>query len=56
MCSSDLLLDVQFATPHPASMGAFTVLRADYLRRVRAAAAKQVDLRALRPDPFAGLG
>jgi leucyl/phenylalanyl-tRNA--protein transferase len=48
------LLDVQFVTPHLASMGAFTMPRAAYLQAVRSAAAKCVDLRLLRPDPVAG--
>lgn len=48
------LLDVQFVTPHLASMGAFTMPRSAYLRAVRSAAAKGVDLRLLQPDPLAG--
>lgn len=44
------LLDVQFVTPHLASLGAFAVPRREYLQRLRACADRPVDLRALVPD------
>lgn len=43
------LFDVQFATPHLASLGAFVVPRAEYLRRLAAAREQAVDLRQLQP-------
>lgn len=41
------LLDVQFATPHLQSLGAFEVSRAEYLRRLAVAVPATVDLRWL---------
>lgn len=41
------VIDVQFVTPHLATLGAFTVPRTDYLQRIAAATAKVV---RLRPD------
>jgi leucyl/phenylalanyl-tRNA--protein transferase len=43
------LLDVQFVTPHLASLGAFEVRRTDYLGRVRDVRDRAVDLRGLVP-------
>ena len=42
------LFDVQFVTPHLRRLGAVEVPRADYLRRLRAAAARAVSLAQLR--------
>jgi len=39
------LLDVQFVTPHLASLGAFEVTRDDYLGRLAIAVERRVDLR-----------
>lgn len=39
-----VLFDVQFETPHLASMGATTISRRDYLRRVASAVKSDVDL------------
>ncbi|MFY9343869.1 MAG: leucyl/phenylalanyl-tRNA--protein transferase [Planctomycetota bacterium] len=47
------LFDVQFATAHLASLGAFEVPRAEYLRRVAVAAELPVDLRGLVPGVVA---
>jgi leucyl/phenylalanyl-tRNA--protein transferase len=47
------LFDVQFVTPHLATMGAFEVPRAEYLQRLPAACAGKVELRDVVPDPFA---
>jgi leucyl/phenylalanyl-tRNA--protein transferase len=49
------LFDVQFLTPHLASMGVYEISRAAYLARVRAATARNVALRDLpvRLDPAA---
>jgi leucyl/phenylalanyl-tRNA--protein transferase len=41
------LFDVQFVTPHLASMGAFSVPRTEYLKRLAAVRDKSVDLREL---------
>lgn len=41
------VLDVQFLTPHLASMGAFEVPRSEYLARLRGARDRRVDLRKL---------
>lgn len=41
------LLDVQFVTPHLASMGAWSVSRHDYLVRLAACVDRQADLRDL---------
>lgn len=38
------LFDVQFLTPHLASMGAYTIRRSEYLDRLAAARIKQIDL------------
>jgi leucyl/phenylalanyl-tRNA---protein transferase len=43
------VLDVQFATPHLRSLGAFEVPRAEYLQRLAVVRESTVDLRALRP-------
>lgn len=43
------LFDVQFRTDHLASLGAFEVPRAEYLERLRRAAAADVDLAGLLP-------
>ena len=43
------LFDVQFATNHLASLGAFEVPRAEYLKRLGVACGRSVDLRRLRP-------
>jgi leucyl/phenylalanyl-tRNA--protein transferase len=42
------LFDVQFLTPHLASLGTYTICRADYLARVNAATARAVELASLR--------
>ena len=44
------LLDVQFATSHLQTLGAFTIPRAEYLRRLDVVCGLAVDLRALVPD------
>jgi leucyl/phenylalanyl-tRNA--protein transferase len=44
------LLDVQFATAHLRTLGAFEVPRADYLRRLAVAVPLVVDLRGIAPD------
>jgi leucyl/phenylalanyl-tRNA--protein transferase len=44
------LLDVQFVTPHLASLGAFAVPRREYLQRLRACVDRPVDLRGLAPS------
>jgi len=43
------LLDVQFATEHLVTLGAFTVPRAEYLARLAAARGRTVDLSGLAP-------
>ena len=43
------LLDVQFATEHLLTIGAFTVPRADYLARLEAVRDRAVDLSGLMP-------
>lgn len=43
------LLDVQFVTPHLATLGAFEVPRKEYLTQLRAARQRAVDLRRLLP-------
>jgi leucyl/phenylalanyl-tRNA--protein transferase len=43
------LLDVQFATEHLVTLGAFTVPRAEYLARLAAARGRAVDLSGLVP-------
>ncbi len=43
------LLDVQFVTPHLASLGAFEVPRTEYLTRLRVACDRTVSLRRLVP-------
>jgi leucyl/phenylalanyl-tRNA--protein transferase len=43
------LLDVQFATAHLTSLGAFSVPRAEYLQRVAVVGQRAVDLRRLVP-------
>jgi leucyl/phenylalanyl-tRNA--protein transferase len=48
------LFDVQFVTPHLATMGAFEVSRAEYLQRLPDMCARKVSLAAVVPDPFAG--
>jgi leucyl/phenylalanyl-tRNA--protein transferase len=47
------LIDVQFVTPHLASLGAHAIPREQYLERVAAACAKTVDLQRL--DPVEGI-
>jgi leucyl/phenylalanyl-tRNA--protein transferase len=44
------LLDVQFATTHLRTLGAFEVPRAEYLRRLAVAVPLVVDLRGVVPD------
>ncbi len=44
------LFDVQFVTPHLASMGAYTVRRADYLARLAALRDRTVALAGRRPQ------
>jgi leucyl/phenylalanyl-tRNA--protein transferase len=44
------LFEVQFVTPHLASMGAVEVPRAEYLARLATAVGKEVDLRGLVPS------
>ncbi|MBK6941424.1 MAG: leucyl/phenylalanyl-tRNA--protein transferase [Planctomycetes bacterium] len=46
-----VLFDVQYVTEHLQRMGAFAIPRADYLERLAAARAIEVDLRALALDP-----
>lgn len=47
------LFDVQFLTPHLESLGAYTVRRSEYLRRVRSALNRSPDLSGLvRADPL----
>lgn len=43
------LLDVQFLTPHLASLGAFEVSRKEYLERLRVVRDRAVDLRGMVP-------
>ncbi len=43
------LFDVQFVTEHLASLGAYTIPRREYCRRVAVAAARRVDLAGLVP-------
>jgi leucyl/phenylalanyl-tRNA--protein transferase len=43
------LMDVQFVTSHLQSLGAYAIPRREYLQRVRAAADRMLDLRALQP-------
>lgn len=43
------LFDVQFLTPHLASMGAFTLPRQEYLRRLAAAIAQPLEVQGLTP-------
>ena len=43
------LLDVQFATPHLAALGATELPRREYLRRLAVAREHEVDLRVLEP-------
>jgi leucyl/phenylalanyl-tRNA--protein transferase len=43
------VLDVQFATPHLQTLGAFEVPRADYLAQLRTARQRAIDLRRLVP-------
>ncbi|HEU5322998.1 MAG TPA: leucyl/phenylalanyl-tRNA--protein transferase [Methylomirabilota bacterium] len=47
------LIDVQMPTPHLASLGAVTVSRAEYLKRLAGALARPVDFAAAAP-PAAG--
>jgi leucyl/phenylalanyl-tRNA---protein transferase len=47
------LLDVQFVTPHLATLGAFSVPRSEYLRRLSVACERAVDLRELVPSAAA---
>ena len=44
------LLDVQFATPHLASLGVVEITRGEYLRRLAAVREKAVDLVGLTPS------
>jgi leucyl/phenylalanyl-tRNA--protein transferase len=50
------LLDVQFATSHLRTLGAFEVPRAEYLRRLAVAVPLVVDLRDVVPDLGRDLG
>jgi leucyl/phenylalanyl-tRNA--protein transferase len=47
------LIDVQFVTPHLASLGARAISRTQYVERVAAACARTVDLERL--DPWVGV-
>lgn len=44
------LFDVQFVTEHLATLGAYSIARQDYLRRLGAARTKSVDLSGLEPQ------
>lgn len=48
------LFDVQFVTEHLASLGAYTIPRREYCRRVAVAAARRVDIAGLVPTLAAG--